>query len=83
MNVQSRDLTGDGFLGEVNYNRGHITLHRSIWGKVVTLIQVACAVFILAVVLGAMLHINIAQNVLNTLIAGEVDSPSNLIVEER
>lgn len=67
----SKDLNADGFCGALQYNRGHVTFKRSIWGTLLTVIAVTGAAFIAIVVVGAILNVNVAQSVLESLIAGK------------
>ena len=67
----SRDITGDGFCGALYYNRGHVTFKRSLFSKVLTALAAVGFVFVMLVIVGSVLNVNVAQNVLETLIAGE------------
>lgn len=65
-----KDLTGDGMVGALYYNRGHVTIKRNWLAKVLTAVGLAGFVFIAFVVVGSMLNVNSAQKALQTLIAG-------------
>lgn len=65
------DLNGDGMLGALYYNRGHVTFKRSLFSKVLTALAAVGFVFVMLVVVGSVLNVNVAQNVLETLIAGK------------
>lgn len=67
----SKDLTGDGMVGALYYNRGHVTVRRNWLTKVLTAVWLAGFVFMAFVVVGSMLNVNSAQGVLETLIAGK------------
>lgn len=65
------DSTGDGMVGANYYNRGHVTFRRSYLGYALSFIALILGVLIGLVVIGAMLNINVAQNVLEYVIAGK------------
>ena len=66
----SRDITGDGFCGAIYYNRGHVKVRRNIFRKIVTAVGLAGYIFVAFVVIGSMFNVKPAQNVLETVIAG-------------
>lgn len=74
----NKDITGDGFCGALYYNRGHVTFKRSLFSKVLTALAAVGFVFVMLVVVGSVLNVKPAQNVLETLIAGK----STPIVEQ-
>jgi len=65
-----KDYNADGMLGNHYYNRGHVTFKRSILGYVVSFIAVVGGLIIGLVVLGAIFNVNVAQEAVNTVIAG-------------
>lgn len=67
----SRDITGDGFCGALYYNRGHVTFKRSLFSKVLTALAAVGFVFVMLVIVGSVLNVNVAQKALQTLIAGK------------
>lgn len=64
------DRTGDGMLGAIHYNRGHVTFKRSLFSKVLTTLAAVGFVFIAFLVVGNVFNVNVAQTALETLIAG-------------
>lgn len=66
----SKDLTGDGMVGALYYNRGHVIVRRNWLAKVLTAVWLAGFVFMAFVVVGSVLNVNSAQTALQTLIAG-------------
>ncbi len=68
--MTTKDINGDGMVGALYYNRGHVTLRRSMYTRIVKLILAAVALFAVFVVIGSAMHVKSAQNVLETLVAG-------------
>lgn len=65
-----KDFNADGMLGAIHYTGGHVTFKRSLWSKIVTAVGLAGIVLIGLVVVGSVFNVNVAQNVLESLIAG-------------
>ena len=65
------DLNGDGMIGAIYYNRGHVVFKRSFWGRILTALALVGFVFIALVIVGSVFNVKPAQNVLETLIAGK------------
>lgn len=66
-----KDYNADGMLGNHYYNRGHVTFKRNILGLLVSFIAVVGGLIIGLVILGAILNVNLAQEAVNTVIAGK------------
>lgn len=64
------DQNGDGMLGAIYYNRGHVTFKRSLFSKVLTALAAVGFVFMAFLVVGNVFNVNVAQRALETLIAG-------------
>lgn len=67
----NKDYNGDGTLGAMYYNRGHVTFKRDIWGTLTTVLAVIGMTFVVSVVVGAIFYSKPAQNVLESVIAGK------------
>lgn len=67
----NRDMTGDGMVGALYYNRGHVTIKRNWLARILTAVGLAGIVFIAFVVIGSMLNVRPAQKALETVIAGK------------
>lgn len=66
----NKDYNGDGTLGAMYYNRGHITFRKNILGHTLTVIAVLGMAFVITVIVGALFYSKPAQNVLDSVIAG-------------
>ena len=64
------DLNGDGMLGAIYYNRGHVTFKPSLFSKIMTVLAAVGFMFVLFLVIGNVFNVKLAQNVLETVIAG-------------
>lgn len=70
MTTYKKDITGDGMIGAIYYNRGHVKIKHNLISKILVIILAIELLFIVFLILGNVFYVNSAQNVLNTVIAG-------------